>query len=137
MAFLRLVGKRLLAQRMLALASAVVGEPRLVVADEPTAELDSASGQALMKLVLDLTRRGVTFLASTHDPIVAEAADRTLYLRHGALEAEAHAEEHEARALSVIDSAGRIQLPPKALQLFPSKRAVITVLDDGIRITPP
>lgn len=124
-------------QQRLALASAVVGEPRLVVADEPTAELDSASGQALMQLVRDLTRRGVTFLASTHDPIVAETADRTLYLRHGALEAEAQAQEHEARALSVIDSAGRIQLPPKALELFPGKRAVITVQPDGIRITPP
>ncbi|HEY1331779.1 MAG TPA: ATP-binding cassette domain-containing protein [Actinomycetota bacterium] len=124
-------------QQRLALASAAIGKPALVVADEPTAELDSGSGQALMELVRSLARRGVTFLSSTHDPIVAAAADRTLYLRHGALEAEADAERHQARALSVIDTAGRIQLPPGALRLFPGRRAVITVDEDGVRIDPP
>jgi putative ABC transport system ATP-binding protein len=63
-----------------------------------------------------------------------DAADRMFFLRHGAMEAERHLDE---RSLSVIDGAGRIQLPPQALRLFPERRAVIDVEDGEIRITPP
>jgi ABC-type lipoprotein export system ATPase subunit len=122
-------------QQRLAFASAVVGHPTLVVADEPTAELDSESGRILMETVRHLRDQGVAFVISTHDAQAVRMADRTLYLRHGALEAEAHFD----RALSVIDQAGRIQLPPKALSMFPDRRAVITIDEDGreVRITPP
>jgi len=120
-------------QQRLAFAAAVVGHPELVVADEPTAELDSESGRALMETVRALRDQGVAFVISTHDPLAVRQADRTLYLRHGALEAEAHLD----RALSVIDQAGRIQLPPRALSLFPDRRAVITIEEDEVRITPP
>jgi putative ABC transport system ATP-binding protein len=120
-------------QQRLALACAVVGDPPLVVADEPTAELDSHAGRVLMETIGRLKERGVGFVVSTHDPIAVDAADRTLYLRHGALEAESH----EDRALSVIDASGRIQLPPRALRLFPDRRAVIHLGESDIRITPP
>jgi putative ABC transport system ATP-binding protein len=120
-------------QQRLAFASAVIGHPALVVADEPTAELDSESGRILMETVRTLRDEGVAFAISTHDPLAVQMADRTLYLRHGALEAEAHFD----RALSVIDQAGRIQLPPKALRMFPDRRAVITIDDAEVRITPP
>jgi putative ABC transport system ATP-binding protein len=120
-------------QQRLAFAAAVVGHPELVVADEPTAELDSESGRILMETVRALRDQGVAFVISTHDPTAVKVADRTLYLRHGALEAEAHYD----RALSVIDQAGRIQLPPKALAMFPDRRAVITIEDNDVRITPP
>ena len=72
-------------------------------------------------------------MVATHDPAVVKQADRTLYLRHGALEAEAGPE----RILSVIDAAGRIQLPPEALRLFPDRRAVIDLQEGEVRITPP
>ncbi|HYT29538.1 MAG TPA: ATP-binding cassette domain-containing protein, partial [Actinomycetota bacterium] len=120
-------------QQRLALACAVIGDPPLVVADEPTAELDTASGGTLLEMVGELKGRGIGFVLSTHDPAVVRAADRVLHLRHGALEAETH----EDRALSVIDASGRIQLPPRALRLFPDRRAVIRVEDGGLRITPP
>jgi ABC-type lipoprotein export system ATPase subunit len=120
-------------QQRLAFAAAVVGHPALVVADEPTAELDSESGRALMETVRALRDEGIAFAISTHDPQAVQMADRTLYLRHGALEAEAHFD----RALSVIDQAGRIQLPPKALRMFPDRRAVITIEEGEVRITPP
>ena len=120
-------------QQRLAFAAAVVGHPELVVADEPTAELDSESGRILMETVRALRDQGVAFVISTHDPTAVKMADRTLYLRHGALEAEAHFD----RALSVIDQAGRIQLPPKALTMFPDRRAVITIEENEVRITPP
>jgi ABC-type lipoprotein export system ATPase subunit len=120
-------------QQRVALASAVMGDPALVVADEPTAELDSSSGETLMEMVKALAQDGASFVVATHDPIVMRAADRIYSLRHGALEAETRAD----RALSVIDAFGRIQLPPAALQLFPDHRAVISVDDGHVRITPP
>ena len=120
-------------QQRVALAAAVIGKPALVVADEPTAELDSASGEKLMEILVALAGRGTGFVVATHDPVVTRPADRILSLRHGALEAETKAD----RALSVIDAYGRIQLPPKALQLFPEQRAVISVQDGEVKITPP
>jgi len=120
-------------QQRLALASAVIGGPSLVLADEPTAELDSRSGTHLMGLMTELAARGISFVVATHDPVVMGAADRILHLRHGALEAETK----ETRVLSVIDAAGRIQLPPAALKLFPDHRAQIVLEDGEVRITPP
>src|SRR6266536_1048601 len=115
-------------QQRLAFARALIGDPPLVVADEPTAELDAASGQALLATVEALTARGTAFVVATHDQAVVRVADRTMYLRHGAMEAEAtrpQAEASERKRLSVIDDAGRVQLPPEALKLFPGRRARI------------
>jgi ABC-type lipoprotein export system ATPase subunit len=120
-------------QQRVALASAVMGEPALVVADEPTAELDTASGASLMEMVKELADDGASFVVATHDPVVMKVADRIYSLRHGALEAETR----EDRALSVIDAFGRIQLPPAALQLFPDHRAVISIDDGEVKIKPP
>lgn len=119
-------------QQRVAFAQAVAGEPEMVIADEPTAELDSASASALLDVVRMLADDGTAFVIATHDPQVVGAADSTLFLRHGALEAESI---HDR--LSVIDAAGRIQLPPEALKLFPQRRAVLHVDDNGLRITPP
>lgn len=120
-------------QQRVALAAAVIGKPELVVADEPTAELDSGSGQDLMEILGGLASAGATFVVATHDPIVMRASDRILSLRHGALEAETTAN----RQLSVIDAFGRIQLPPGALPMFPERRAEIRVEDGEVRIKPP
>jgi putative ABC transport system ATP-binding protein len=120
-------------QQRLALASAVLGSPAVVLADEPTAELDTASGQQLMNMMGRLANQGMCFVAATHDPVVMRAADRILHLRHGALEAETK----ETRFLSVIDTSGRIQLPPAVLKMFPDHRAEIRVEDGHVRIVPP
>ncbi|MDF2743299.1 MAG: transporter related protein [Actinomycetia bacterium] len=120
-------------QQRLAFARAVVGDPPLVVADEPTAELDRASGAALLEAVAALAARGTGLVLATHDPAVVRLAERTLFLRHGAMEAEATRDE----ALSVIDEAGRVQLPPEALQLFPGRRARIGVEQGRVWIGPP
>ena len=105
----------------------------LVVADEPTAELDSDSARALMETVRRLRDEGIAFAISTHDPLAVEMADRTLYLRHGALEAETA----QDRTLAVIDDSNRIQLPPGAGRLFPDRRAVVELQDGGVWIAPP
>ena len=120
-------------QQRLAFAQAVVGRPQIVVADEPTAELDSETAAALVASITELAAEGSTFVVSTHDLDVVAAADQVLALRHGALEAETR----QDRRLSVIDDAGRIQLPPEALKLFPSRRGEISVEDGHVRITPP
>jgi putative ABC transport system ATP-binding protein len=124
-------------QQRVAFAQGVMGSPPLVVADEPTAELDSASGQALLSKVRELAGRGTGFVIATHDAAAVKSADRTLYLRHGALHAESTGEAGDREPLAIIDQSGRIQLPPKALKLFPDRRAVINLDDGEVRITPP
>ncbi|HSV65176.1 MAG TPA: ATP-binding cassette domain-containing protein [Mycobacteriales bacterium] len=70
-------------QQRLAFACAVVGRPAVVVADEPTAELDSASADRVLAAVRDLRDEGVAFILSSHDPRVVDAADHLLRLEHG------------------------------------------------------
>jgi putative ABC transport system ATP-binding protein len=120
-------------QQRLAFARAVVGDPPLVVADEPTAELDSASAATLLEAVRALAGRGTALVLATHDPAVVSLSERTFYLRHGAMEAEATGRE----ALSVIDDSGRVQLPPEVLKLFPARRARIGVEHGRVWIGPP
>jgi putative ABC transport system ATP-binding protein len=125
-------------QQRVALAAAVVGRPLLVLADEPTAELDRASARVVMELVGRLAARGTSFVVATHDPLVMDVAEHVVHLRHGGVEAETR----DGGRTSVIDAFGRIQLPPEALRLFPDRRAQITVDEDGddgghVRIAPP
>ncbi|MCB9765752.1 MAG: ABC transporter ATP-binding protein [Alphaproteobacteria bacterium] len=75
-------------QQRVAIARALVKRPRLVIADEPTANLDSHTGAAVLDLMKDLNQRhGTTFLFSTHDPMVLERAGRVVRLRDGRVEA--------------------------------------------------
>jgi len=77
-----------------AVARAVVADPDLLLADEPTGSLDSANGRRVMELLADLNRRlGVTILLATHSPEAAGYARQTLHLRDGLLErVERHGE---------------------------------------------
>ncbi len=71
-------------QQRVALARAFVGEPSLLLADEPTGNLDAATGAAVIRLLFDLhRRRGTTLLLITHDPALAEECDRIVELRDG------------------------------------------------------
>jgi len=71
-------------QQRVAVARAMVAEPALVLADEPTANLDSTTGQALIELMRQLnTEKGTTFVFSTHDPMVMAHARRLVRLRDG------------------------------------------------------
>jgi putative ABC transport system ATP-binding protein len=71
-----------------AIARALVMEPALVMADEPTGNLDSATRDQILALFNELNAQGTTLLVVTHDPIVASAAQRVLQMRDGALETE-------------------------------------------------
>ncbi len=73
-------------RQRVAIARALVTEPQLVLADEPTANLDSGTSDQILDLMLALNRdRGVTFLFSTHDPRVMNAARRVLKITDGVI----------------------------------------------------
>jgi putative ABC transport system ATP-binding protein len=70
-------------QQRLAVACGVVGDPALVVADEPTAELDTAAAERVLAAMADLAASGVGFVVSSHDPRVMAIADGIVRLDHG------------------------------------------------------
>jgi len=70
-------------RQRVSIARAVVGERHLLLADEPSGALDSANGEAVMRLVLGACRRGVAAVVVTHDAQLASWADRVVFLRDG------------------------------------------------------
>jgi putative ABC transport system ATP-binding protein len=70
-------------RQRVAIARAVVGERRLLLADEPSGALDSVHGEAVMRLVHDACKRGVAAVVVTHDAQLASWADRVVFLRDG------------------------------------------------------
>lgn len=77
-------------QQRVALARAIVGRPKLLLADEPTGNLDGKNGAAVMDLMFDLQAKfGVTMVLVTHDPALADRCDRTIRLSDGTLMQEA------------------------------------------------
>lgn len=74
-------------QQRVAIARALVAHPAIVLADEPTANLDSKTGAELLDLMKELNQtKGVTFLFSTHDPMVVERATRKVVLKDGLID---------------------------------------------------
>jgi putative ABC transport system ATP-binding protein len=77
-------------QQRVAIARALVHNPLLILADEPTGNLDEETGDNVLRLLLELTRdAGKTLIMATHAPDVAGQADRVLHLVHGKLVSEA------------------------------------------------
>ena len=74
-----------------AIARALIGEPAVILADEPTGSLDTATGAAILSILADLNKRGVTILVVTHNPDVAMATRRTIRLRDGQIEHDSEA----------------------------------------------
>jgi putative ABC transport system ATP-binding protein len=70
-------------QQRVAVARAVVGDPLILLADEPTGNLDSKNGEQVMELLRDLHRAGATLCMVTHDPRYARHADRSIHLFDG------------------------------------------------------
>jgi putative ABC transport system ATP-binding protein len=70
-------------QQRVAVARALAGDPLVLLADEPTGNLDSANGEAVMELLRDLHRQGATICMVTHDPRFARYAERTVHLFDG------------------------------------------------------
>ena len=76
-------------RQRVAIARALAVEPKLVIADEPTANLDSENSRMVVDLMRDMNRaRGVTFVFTTHDPRLLEHVDRKILLRDGNIESD-------------------------------------------------
>jgi len=79
-------------QQRVSIARALANEPALVLLDEPTGDLDTATGKEIMTLLRDLNaREAVTLVVATHDPLVAEASSRIVRLRDGKVESDTQA----------------------------------------------
>lgn len=82
-------------RQRVAIARALVTRPKLVLADEPTANLDSKTSQSILELMQDLNKtQGVTFLFATHDPRVMEVAARTVRIDDGLIVEDSNLKSH-------------------------------------------
>jgi putative ABC transport system ATP-binding protein len=74
-------------QQRVAIARALINNPAILMADEPTGNLDSKSGKEIMELILNLNKeRGTTIIIVTHDPRIADQVHRVIRVRDGLLE---------------------------------------------------
>jgi len=98
-------------QQRVAVARALANKPRLVIADEPTGELDSTTGAQIFALLRDVAAAGVTVIAATHDPFVIEHVDRVLEMADGRVLPEGGGiilGQHRTRR----DTTARMDVPP-------------------------
>lgn len=75
-------------QQRVAIARALVNDPLVILADEPTGNLDSASGSDILQLFDDLNRQGKTIIMVTHDPGISKRTRRAIRLRDGLIESD-------------------------------------------------
>jgi putative ABC transport system ATP-binding protein len=85
-------------QQRVAVARALVGQPSILLADEPTGNLDSKNGDAVMDLLRELHRNGSTICMVTHDPRFTRYAERTVHLFDGRIVSEEESAEAAATA---------------------------------------
>jgi putative ABC transport system ATP-binding protein len=70
-------------EQRVAIARSLANDPLLILADEPTGELDTTNSKMIMDLLTDLNQDGMTIIIVTHDPMAAEYADKTVQMRDG------------------------------------------------------
>lgn len=85
-------------QQRVAIARSLANRPGVVLADEPTGNLDSSRGDAVLRLLEDINHRGATVVLITHDPELARRANRAIHLRDGRVVSDAGRQRRTARA---------------------------------------
>ena len=124
-------------QQRVALAAAIAHRPKLLIADEPTGELDAANAQNAYALIRELAHdEELTAIVVSHDPQAASIADRVLHIRDGRVSAESVSERGHAEEI-VLARGGWLRLPEELLRTSGiSGRASARVDDGGIVISP-
>jgi ABC-type lipoprotein export system ATPase subunit/bifunctional DNA-binding transcriptional regulator/antitoxin component of YhaV-PrlF toxin-antitoxin module len=143
-------------QQRVAIAVSLANNPLLLLADEPTGEVDSATAQTIYQTFRDLNRNlGLTILIVSHDPEIARQVGRVVAIRDGKVATETVrqataplASPHELQGdgqppvetfaeLVVLDSAGRLQVPKAYLEQYQINRRVqLEAVEGGILIKP-
>jgi len=80
-------------QQRVALARAIVHEPKILLGDEPTGNLDSATGEEVISLLEELNKEGMTVILVTHDPEIAKRCSRVIHLHDGLIVGDSGLEE--------------------------------------------
>jgi ABC-type lipoprotein export system ATPase subunit len=127
-------------QQRVAIAVALANEPEVVLADEPTGELDEANSALVFDALRDVNERlGVTVLIVTHDPGVSSHVRRTVQIRDGRIATEVlrrtqldseGVEEHIAEEFAILDRVGRLQLPQEYIHSLGMKDRVRLALEN-------
>ncbi len=105
-------------QQRVAIARSIVTEPRLILADEPTGNLDSKTSVEVMALFQALGRSGITVVLVTHEPDIAQYASRVVVVRDGRITSDERKAPLEARPEHYADT-GALAQPPASTEAAP------------------
>ncbi|QDZ14725.1 ABC transporter ATP-binding protein [Humibacter ginsenosidimutans] len=128
-----------------AIAVGLVNEPEVLLADEPTGELDDATSAEVLEMMRLVNHElGTTTLIVTHDATVSEHVGRTIQIRDGRISSEVFRDHHDIlsgsgvhREFTVVDSVGRMQLPTEYLAALQIRdRARLELLEDHVGVFP-
>ena len=133
-------------QQRVAIATALANEPQVLLADEPTGELDATTAEEVFAVMVAANRElGVTTVVLTHDPLVSEQVDRTVQIRDGRTSTETLRRTEQvdgthrtvAEEYAVLDRVGRLQLPEHVVQeLGLGRRVRLEVEPDHVGVWP-
>src|SRR6202165_1956716 len=90
-------------QQRVCIARALINDPKIVLADEPTGNLDAANEEIVLRLLRELHQQGRTIVMVTHDPVVARLADRRIELHHGKIAHEVFSMADEEQLDEVLE----------------------------------
>lgn len=123
-------------QQRIAIATALANRPQVLLADEPTGELDAATAAEIVGVITQVNvELGVTGVLVTHDPLLSRRVGRTVAIRDGRISTEVVRDHTGAEVVeseyAVLDAAGRVQLPREYVDALDLQRRVHLDLEPG------